>query len=50
VPINEPIQNVMEIAATTNKALGVEENGKLVGRITKSGILDRLSGTTVHDE
>lgn len=44
VAANTPIQSVMETAANSDKAMGVEENGKLIGRITKSGILDRLSG------
>lgn len=50
VGANELIQNVMEIAASSNNALGVEENGKIIGRITKSGILERLSGVNTADQ
>lgn len=43
VPAEMPIQNVMEILAKSNKTFGVEENSELIGMITRSSVLSRLS-------
>ncbi|MEM8540694.1 MAG: choline ABC transporter ATP-binding protein [Pseudomonadota bacterium] len=42
VDANDPIQDVMSKIANIEAPLGVEENGKLIGLISKSSILERL--------
>ena len=42
VDANDPIQEVMSKIASIEAPLGVEQNGKLIGLISKSSILERL--------
>jgi glycine betaine/proline transport system ATP-binding protein len=46
VDANEPIQDVMLKIASIEAPLGVMENGKLIGLIDKSSILERLASSS----
>ena len=42
VPPTETIQSVMEKVTQTGKPVGVEEDGKVIGQITRDTVLAKL--------